>query len=105
MLKKSGRYFCHLCSIEGEEVQSPSGNNKIRYPLRRVVGNNQLVLNGQRDDNFWKTIVEQKVEEKYGINGHSPILDQDWNPTPTTMCAYDSKHCLYEGLIPEMMSL
>ncbi|KAG2382387.1 hypothetical protein C9374_005589 [Naegleria lovaniensis] len=106
--KASGYYFCHLCAIPGESVEVNSkSTTAIRYPLRRVIPSNQRIVHCFRDIDFWNIVKGENLETQYGMTSseYSPILKQNWNPTPTDMGSYDSMHCLYEGILRDMMSL
>ncbi|KAG2372707.1 hypothetical protein C9374_004752 [Naegleria lovaniensis] len=103
LFQKSGYYFCHLCEIRGEPVQLPGGTTQVRYPLRRDISSNQRIVFGLRDRHFWNNISGKELS--WGVRGYSPILDQSWKPTPTTICSYDSMHNLYEGIMRDMMEM
>ena len=108
--KQSGEYFCHICLIKGEsvDIESTKENSKslkqTRYPIRIHPKYDTINLVPFRDKEYWKNHI-QKGNFDQGLKSISPILDQDWNPSPSDICCYDSMHVLYEGVFQEMMKM
>ncbi len=102
--KKSGYYFCHLCQISGKAIANSNNKEVVRYPIERNSLTNQRIISELRTPEFWDKVFETKSQSTYGMLDRSPILDQNWNPTPSEICCFDSMHNLYEGLFLDIFS-
>jgi len=110
--KQSGYYFCHLCEIKGER----SGQKTI-YPIEQTTLHSTVQfkfspLRKAEDEMYY---IEKegvgtfpphyKDIETKGLQGISPLLNQDWKPSPCNIACYDNMHFNYENLFPKMFCL